>query len=63
MAREVFPKGPEKVLNDNGEEEDAKQEELNPIGNLPDLRSQAKIFEWAGISFGEYDSMLLQKNL
>jgi hypothetical protein len=27
------------------------------------LRSDARAYQWAGISFGEYDTMLLQKNL
>jgi radial spoke head protein 4A len=30
---------------------------------IPDLKSDMKVYEWAGISFGEYDVMLLQKNL
>jgi hypothetical protein len=37
--------------------------ENTPIAFLPDLRSDSKIYEWAGISFGEYETMLLQKNL
>lgn len=63
QAKQCFPKPAQTQTNEEGQEEDAKQEELSTIGNLPDLRSDSKIYEWAGISFGEYDTMLLQKNL
>lgn len=62
-AMALFPKPAEAVVNEEGQEEEAKGEELAPIGNLTDLRSEVKIFEWAGVNFGEYDTMLLQKNL
>lgn len=30
---------------------------------MPDLLSDSKIWKWGGVSFGEYDTMLLQKSL
>jgi len=53
---------PERKLNEEGQEEEVKPEVV-PIGYMPDLRSDAKVYEWAGICFGEYDVMLLQKSL
>lgn len=39
------------------------EEPAAAIGLLPDIASDAKQWEWAGVSFGDYDLMLLQKNL
>jgi len=55
-SKQYFPK-----------EEEKKDEEGNvivgegppPIGEIPDLRSQSKLWKFAGINFGEYDVMLL----
>jgi len=58
-ARTYF-KFVEKKLGEEGEE---IVEPIAPIGFLNDLRCDSKIFEWAGVSFGEYETMLLQKNL
>lgn len=30
-----------------------------PIGNIPDLQAESKIWQWANIGFGEYDVMML----
>ena len=53
---------PEVKLNEENQEEEAKPEVV-PIAHLPDLRSDAIVYEWAGVCFGEYDTMLLQKSL
>lgn len=37
----------------NEDEESEEPPELNPIGYVPDLMSDYKIYEQAGISFGE----------
>lgn len=39
------------------------EEPLPPIGNMPDIINEAKVWEWAGISFGEYELMLLVKSI
>ena len=59
-ARPLFKKAPEK-LDDEGNV--VPEEAPASIGLLPDIRSDAKQWEWAGVSFGEFDLMLLQKNL
>lgn len=46
-----------KKQNEEGEE--LEEEALASIGSLPDLQVDAKIWQWAGINFGEYDIMLL----
>jgi hypothetical protein len=33
------------------------------VGSIPDLASESKIWRWGGISFGEFDVLLLQKSL
>ena len=33
------------------------------VGNIPDLLADSKTWQWAGVSFGEYDTLLLQKSL
>ena len=50
-----------KVKNEDGEE--VAEEGGAPIGNLPDLQSDSKVWRWAGVGFGETDVMLLQKSL
>lgn len=36
-----------------GDEEAEEPAELGPIGYVPDLAADAKVYEWAGIGFGE----------
>lgn len=36
---------------------------MPPIGNMPDFKQEAKVWEWAGVSFGEYELMLLIKSI
>ena len=50
----------EKKVDEEGNEVPTENTAIN---FLSDLRSDAKIFEWAGVSFGEYDIMLLQKSM
>lgn len=33
------------------------------LGNLPDLMGDSKLWQWANISFGEYNVMLLQASM
>lgn len=33
------------------------------MNSVPDLLADAKIWKWGGVSFGDYDTMLLQKSL
>lgn len=47
--------------NDDGEEVEA--EAAGPINNLPDIQADAKVWALAGVGFGEYETMLLQKSL
>lgn len=65
QALEFFkPPVQKQVDGEDGEaQEEEVKAELAPIGFMPDLRSDARAYEWAGFSFGEYDTMLLQKNL
>ena len=44
-------------------EEGEEPPEKAPAGNVPDLMKQGRIFEWAGIDFGEKEYFLLQKSL
>lgn len=39
------------------------EEPLAPIGNMPDLVKEAQVWESAGVSFGEYELMLLIKSM
>lgn len=39
------------------------EEPLPPIGNMPDIARESKIWESAGVSFGEYELMLLVKSI
>jgi len=34
-----------------------------PVGHLSDLLADSKVWSWAGVGFGEFDTMLLQKSL
>ena len=42
-----------------GEDEDVAPEEPAPIGHCQDLLGDRKIFQWAGIGFGEQESYML----
>ncbi|CAI2368089.1 unnamed protein product [Moneuplotes crassus] len=44
-------------------EEDEEPPEKAPVGNVPDLLTTGRIFEWAGITFGDKEYFLLQKSL
>mgnify|MGYP001322128524 CR=1 FL=1 len=33
------------------------------VGHIPDLLADSSTWQWAGVSFGEYDTLLLQKSL
>ena len=47
-----------------GGDEEEKQESAPAIGFMPDLCSLNKsVYNWAGIDFGEYNALLLQKSL
>ena len=41
----------------------SQQSDSAPINNVPDLLADSKIWKWGGVSFGDYDTMLLQKSL
>ena len=47
----------------DGEEEDAEPEEVPPVGFVPDLLSDAQIYQWAGVGFGQQEIYRLQKSL
>jgi hypothetical protein len=51
------------VKADGGEDDDAAQDNAAAVGYVPDLISDQKVYQWAGISFGEYDTLLLAKSL
>lgn len=44
-------------------EDDEEPPEKGPVGNVPDLLKEGRIFEWAGISFGEKEYFLMQRSL
>ena len=44
-------------------EEEEEPPEKAPVGNVPDLIKLGRLFEWAGIDFGEKEYFLLQKSL
>ena len=65
-ASPYFPANPLPAQAEGAEDGDAQAdgaEGAAPIGFMPDLRADAAVFQWAGISFGEYDTLLLQKSL
>lgn len=45
------------------EEEGGPPGELPTVAGVPDLLEQARVFEWAGISWGEAETFRLQKSL
>ena len=48
-----------------GEEEGGEPEaaEVGPIGNVADLIADQRIYEWAGIGFGEIETYRIMKSL
>jgi hypothetical protein len=51
----------QKKVTEEGEEVPA---EIAPsIGNIPDLNEASKVWQWAGVDFGESTLYLLQKSL
>ena len=56
-----FFKVTEKKYDEEGKE--VEPEAAPPIGNMPDLTRDAKVWEWAGVNFGQYDMMLLGKSI
>ena len=38
-------------------------EEVAPIGTMPDTIADSKVWQWAGVGFGEYETMLLHKSM
>jgi hypothetical protein len=44
------------TTNEDGDE---VEEGSGAIGNIPDLLADSLVWQWAGVSFGEYDTMLL----
>ena len=45
------------------DEEGEEPPEVGPIGYVADLLGDAKVYEWAGIGFGEHETYRLQKSL
>lgn len=60
-GKSLFKFVEKKAPGEDGAE--AVDEPVPAINHMPDLRADSKIFEWAGVSFGEYEVMLLQKSL
>ena len=46
-----------------GDEEGEEPAEPGPINNVPDLLGDSKVYEWAGIGFGEQETYRIQKSL
>lgn len=46
-----------------GEEEGGEPAEPAPVGNVPDLLAERKIFQWAGVGFSEEETYRIQKSL
>lgn len=44
-------------------EDDEEPPEKAPVGNVPNLAKLGRMFEWAGVSFGEKEYFLLQQSL
>lgn len=44
-------------------EEPAEEAEAAPVNNVPDLLSEARVLQWAGIGFGEEETYRLMKSL
>lgn len=49
---------------ETGEDEEGEESQAAPLGFVPDIVSDNKqVFSWAGIDFGEYDCLVLQKSI
>lgn len=59
----MFPAAPIKKDLAEGEEPPAEVEPMAPIGLMPDIIADSKVWQWAGVGFGEYELMLLHKSL
>jgi len=42
---------------------DVPAEEVAPIGTMPDTVADSKVWQWAGVGFGEYETMLVHKSM
>lgn len=45
------------------EDDDGNVPEIPAVGEVQDLMSDSKLFQWAGVGFGEYETYQLQKSL
>lgn len=60
----MFPAAPIIQKAAEGEEPPADTSEpIAPIGLMPDIIADSKVWQWAGVGFGEYELMLLHKSL
>jgi hypothetical protein len=57
----VFFVKAEVKLDEEGKE--VEGEATAPIGTMPDIVADSKVWEWAGIGFGQFETMLLQKSI
>lgn len=46
-----------------GEEAEPEAAEVGPIGNVADLIADQRVFEWAGIGFGEMETFRIMRSL
>ena len=57
-----FWKPPEKKVDpDTGAE--VEPEPVSSIGTMPDIVADSGVWKWAGVGFGEFEIMLLQKSM
>jgi radial spoke head protein 4A len=63
QASQPYIDGSQKFFKKAEGGEDGEEGGAAAVGNVPDLLCDSKIWQWAGVSFGEYDTMLLQKSL
>lgn len=56
QSKPLFVK-PEIKLDEEGKE--VEPEAAPPIGTMPDILADSKVWEWAGIGFGQYETLLL----
>ena len=52
-----------KVKTTTDEDGNVVEQAAGTIGNVPDLVHDSKVWSWAGVGFGQYDIMLLQKSI
>jgi radial spoke head protein 4A len=46
-------------VEEEQEVEDEEEKEVVAVGNVPDLLADSKVWQWAGVNFGDYDTLLL----